>query len=90
MYDGLRLLGLPLDDEMYRPLPLDDEMYRPLHDSQLWVKSTSERERIGTKTTEDPWYWRVPMLDGDKNREAYVQEGTNLFLNQCRTLEHFP
>jgi hypothetical protein len=65
MYEGLLSLGLLRDDKMFCPLL----------DSQLWVKSTSERERLGSKTTEDPWYWRVPMLDGDENREAYVQEG---------------
>jgi hypothetical protein len=79
IYDGLRLLGLPPDDELFRPL----------HDSELWVKSTSERERIGSKTTEDPWYWRVPMLDGDKNREAYVQEGIYLFLIHCQIDNRF-
>jgi hypothetical protein len=65
MYEGLLGLGLPRDDSMFCPLL----------DSQLWVKSTSERESLGSKTTEDPWYWRVPMLDGDENREAYVEEG---------------
>jgi hypothetical protein len=65
MYDGLLALGLPPNDQMFSPLL----------DSQLWVKSTSQRETLGSKTTEDPWYWRVPMLEGDENREAYVQEG---------------
>jgi hypothetical protein len=65
MYEGLLSLGLSRDDRMFRELL----------DSELWVKNTAQRERLGSKTTEDPWYWRVVILDGDENRDAYVQEG---------------
>jgi hypothetical protein len=71
MYEGLLSLGLSQNDQMFHELL----------DSELWVKNTTQRERLGSKTKEDLWYWRVPMLDGDENREAYVHEGIHLFLH---------
>jgi hypothetical protein len=71
MYEGLLSLGLSQNDQMFRELL----------NFELWVKNTVQHKHLSSKIKEDPWYWRVPMLDGDENREAYVQEGIHLFLD---------
>jgi hypothetical protein len=71
MYDALLQLGLSPTDTTFQQLK----------DSELWAKNTTEREGLGTKTIQDPWYWRVgtPENMTGMERNAYIEESKSLF-----------
>ncbi|GLB39022.1 hypothetical protein LshimejAT787_0601840 [Lyophyllum shimeji] len=51
-------------------LSKDDKTLEPLLDNQLWMKNVTERHKLGSSRTQDPWFWLVGRPSGMSTEEA--------------------